>query len=1005
MPAERVLCDEQARLAWGTDAGFYRLIPQIVLFPETEEEVARILKCAGANECVMADSLAKNDAVSSSEKTGSISVTFRAAGTSLSGQTVSDSVLVVAGCRWEKCVVHGAGETVTMQPGIVGERINQLLKPYGRKISPDPASLKSARIGGIVINNASGMSCGTHANADKTIVSARIVMADGTVLDTGNPDSCAAFAARKPEFLQQLGQLRERVRGNKALTERIKRKYSIKNVMGLNLLPFVLYDDPFEIITHLMVGSEGTLGFLSEVTLRTEALCPFKASAMVYFRGLREACLAIHALKPLLDADGRRLVVSAELLDTKALACVHDTTGEGLTALLLETQAQTESQLHAFTTQISQALADFQTFLPVSFTSDSAACARMWQIRSGVFPAVGGSRPAGTTALIEDVAFHTRDLPDAITALQQLLVTHGYPDACIYGHALEGNVHFILNQSFAIDAEVQRYEKLMREVVDLVVHKYDGSLKAEHGTGRNMAPFVRIEWGADAYDVMCRVKKLFDPENRLNPGVIFNDDPLCHIKHLKPLPLTHPVVDKCIECGFCEVNCLTCGFTLSSRQRIVVQREITRLEQSVGKSEPTDKPQSFRKPEQTSEWEAVDKSKQAIENRTRLQKLRQQYRYAGEQTCAGDGLCALSCPMEINVGELTHVLRSKQKPSGSFGYRIGAYAARHLSSLKNGLRLILRLADTARCILGVRLMSVIARFMHKALKFPLWTPAMPKAILQPSDTELSDNLLTVVYFPSCINQTMGLSRPFAASTHFSRHTPRSTDKSEEATEQAYASSTRMPLVEKTIALLEKAGYRVVFPKNMANLCCGTIWESKGMDALADQKTAELEASLWEASGEGAYPVLCDQSPCLYRMREKMTRIELYEPVEFIYTFLRDKLDFRPQEESIAIHITCSMRKMGLADMFTGLAGLCAKQVIVPDEVGCCGFAGDKGFTHPEVNAYALRKLRPQIEAAQIKKGYCNSRTCEIGLTTHSGIDYQSIVYLVDACTSPKQRRL
>ncbi|MDR0395575.1 MAG: FAD-binding oxidoreductase [Tannerella sp.] len=975
---EQVLDQEIYRLAWGMDAGFYRLIPRVVVFPKTEEEVCEILRQAAKYN---------------------LPVTFRAAGTSLSGQAITDAVLLVAGQHWERYRIAGDGKTIAMQPGIVGERVNQWLKPYGRKISPDPASLKSARIGGIVINNASGMSCGTHANADKMIVSARIVLTDGTVLDTGDPDSRNAFAGQKPEFLRQIERLRDCVRENRTLVERIKRKYSIKNVMGLNLMPFVSYDDPFDIITHLMVGSEGTLGFLSEATLRTEALCPFKASAMVYFRELREACFAVNAFKSLLDTDGRRLVASAELLDTKALACVGDTTGEGLTAILLETQSQTESQLHASIERISRALEGFRTFSPVSFTSDEEACARMWQIRSGVFPAVGGSRPVGTTALIEDVAFHTDDLPDAITALQQLLVAHGYLDACIYGHALEGNVHFVLNQSFATDAEVQRYEKLMREVVDLVVHKYDGSLKAEHGTGRNMAPFVRIEWGRDAYEVMRRVKTLFDPENRLNPGVIFNDDPLCHIKRLKPLPLVHPVVDKCIECGFCEVNCLTCGFTLSSRQRIVVQREITRLEQAmrIDKLNPARELEQSGNTEQSGGAEQAGDAKRALENKKRLQKLRKQYRYAGEQTCAGDGLCALSCPMGINVGKLTHVLRSELHPKGSFGYRIGAYAARHLSFVKSMLRVILRLAGTARRVFGVRLTSAIARGMHKGMKMPLWTPAMPEAISQPSAAKLllsstggmqavestQNNPLTVVYFPSCINQTMGLSHSStpSAPSHFS--------------------TERVPLVEKTIALLRKAGYRVVFPKGMANLCCGTIWESKGMDALADRKTAELEEALWEASGEGAYPVLCDQSPCLYRMRDKMTKIKLYEPVAFVYTFLRDKLIFHPQKEPVAIHITCSMRKMGLADMFIELAGLCAEQVVAPEEVGCCGFAGDKGFTHPEVNDYALRKLRSRIEAAHIHRGYCNSRTCEIGLATHSGIDYQSIVYLVDACTTPK----
>ena len=205
-----------------------------------------------------------------------------------------------------------------------------------------------------------------------------------------------------------------------------------------------------------------------------------------------------------------------------------------------------------------------------------------------------------------------------------------------------------------------------------------------------------------------------------------------------------------------------------------------------------------------------------------------------------------------------------------------------------------------------------------------------------------------------------------------------------------------------MSLLQKAGYEVIFPKNMDKLCCGTIWESKGMQDIADRKVAELEAALWEASEHGKYPVLCDQSPCLHRMRECIKKMKLYEPAEFIYTYLRDKLVFKQTNRPVAVHVTCSTRKMALADTIIALAKLCSTNVLVPEGVGCCGFAGDKGFTHPELNSYALRKLRPQIEKAGVQVGYSNSRTCEIGLTTNAGIPYVSIAYLVDECTEPKK---
>lgn len=926
VPEERIYTDELRRLAWGSDAGFYRLIPKFIIRSDSEKEISQLLALAKAKH---------------------LPVTFRAAGTSLSGQAISDSILIVAGKHWEKYDILDNGMKIRLQPGIIGQRVNDLLRPYGRKFAPDPASIKSAMVGGIVMNNASGMNCGTHANSDKMLLSARIVLADGTVLDTGDEESKKQFAEKKPEFVQKIKDLRDEVRKNGKLCERIKYKYAIKNVTGLNILPFVRFDDPFDIITHLMVGSEGTLAFLSEVTMNTEFDYPFKASAMLYFKEIKEACKAVVAMKKLVNAKGEWIVKSAELLDKKSLASVNDTTGENLTAILTETKASTKEELQLYIAQIEDCLKQFTTFTPVHFTDDPKEYGEFWAMRSGVFPAVGGTRKLGTTCLIEDVAFHIEDLPEATADLQDLIARHGYGDACIYGHTLEGNYHFIINQSFKTAEDVKRYERLMDDVKTLVVDKYDGSLKAEHGTGRNMAPFVRYEWGDDAFAVMKAVKELFDPDGLLNPGVIFNDDPECHVKHFKPLPLTNPLVDRCIECGFCEVNCLTCGFALSSRQRIIIQREIARL-------------------------------KATGEDNERLKALVKGYKYWGNETCAGDGLCSTSCPMHINMGELTHVIRQQEMPEGSMGYKIGNFAANHFAGIKATLRPVLTLADTAHTVLGTKAMSALTGGMHSLLNIPLWTPAMPKAFHVDKHLEAKQpkEKNKVVYFPSCINQTMGL---------------------------PHKSPEEMALVNKMVSLLNKAGYEIVFPKNMDKLCCGTIWESKGMMDIADRKSKELEEALWAASEEGKWPVLCDQSPCMHRMRETIKKMHLYEPAEFIYNFLRDRLAFTPINEPVAIHITCSMRRMGLGDTIVALAKLCSTDVFVPEEVGCCGFAGDRGFTHPEVNKYALRKLRPQLEKKGIRMGYSNSRTCEIGLTTNSGIPYESIVYLVDQCTTSKDK--
>ena len=804
LPSDRIYTDELRTLGWGTDASFYRQIPKVVIRSDGETEISQIVKACQKYK---------------------LPFTFRAAGTSLSGQSCTESVLIVAGKHWEKYEIGKNQETIRLQPGIVGAKVNEILRPYGRVFPPDPASIGSAMVGGIVINNASGMNCGVHANSDRMMVSARIILTDGTVLDTGSEESKEAFRKSHPEFLKKIEALRDKVRADEALASRIRTKYSIKNVTGLNLRPLIAYDDPFDIIAHSMVGSEGTLAFLSEVTMKTLIDYKFKASAMVYFLTMKESCEAVVAMKKMkageddLTYSAENLVVkSAEMLDYMSLASVDDPVYlqykkdvdagkipgvepgdyKGLTAILTETKGITHEQLLEKIEKIQECLKQFKLYIPAEFTEDPAVYGKYWAIRSGIFPSVGGTRPIGTSCLIEDVAFPIESLPEATVKLQKLIGDHGYSDACIYGHAFEGNYHFILNQSFADEHEVARYAEMMRDVAQLVVEGYDGSLKAEHGTGRNMAPFVKYEWGDKAYEAMKELKAIFDPEGLLNQGVIFNDDPDCFIKCLKPLPVLdydfdsvpdggHYLMEpehstaketieqvkranKCIECGFCEVNCMSCGLTLSSRMRIAVQREILYLEKTG-------------------------------QNPERAATLRKQYKY----------------------GELTHLIRQLDMNKNPMGRKIGEFAANHMAGIKSGLRVVLDVAHLAHVTLGPTLMTNVCRTMNK-MGLPLWTTAMPKKKRQPKKSDLTQFIieksvphheeehsdLKVVYFPSCINQTMGLSKeaPF-----------------------------KHALVDEVIQLMAKAGYEVIFPEGMEKMCCGQIWESKGMLDIADRKSA------------------------------------------------------------------------------------------------------------------------------------------------------------------------
>ena len=925
------------RLAWGTDAGFYRMIPEEVLHPTTEAEVQAILARA--------------------HKEGK-HITFRAAGTSLSGQAISDSLLVVCGKKWEQYTVHDNGKSITLQPGIVGQRVNEILKPYGRYFTPDPASLKAAMVGGIVMNNASGMCCGTHANSYRVLKSVRIILPDGTILDTGDKESRAQFMMTHPKFIRKIDDLRIKTQNNPVLCELIRKKYSIKNVTGLSILPFVEYNDPFDIIAHLMVGSEGTLAFLSSITVTTGEIQPYSASALLLFPTTKLACEAITEMKL------TGLLSAAEFFDRKAMRTVEKDFPElqGLPAdagaVLIRTDALTKEELEKKNKALQDILRHYNLCEPASFTSDPTLTGKYWAMRSGIFPAVGGTREIGTTCLIEDIAFPIEHLAQATLDLQELFIKHNYPDAVIYGHALEGNYHFILNQRFDSPEAIAQYDGMMRAVIDLVVDKYHGSLKAEHGTGRNMAPFVRREWGDYAYELMCEVKKLFDPENIMNPGVIFNEDEHSYIEHIKPLPEVHEMIDRCIECGFCEVNCVACGFALSSRQRIIVQRELARLANLAKAGDET-----IRR-----------------EAKKLLKSLEKDFRHIGRDLCAGDGLCSTSCPLKINVGDYIHLVRENDMSAA--GKQLGYWAGKNLAAIGTALTGMLEIANVAHSVLGDKTTRLLGKAMHYGSGglIPLWTPSLPRPVRKKEkQTALEYGAVNglkglrdkrVVYFPSCLNQRLG--------------------------------SGNKPLINDMTELLNKAGFEVIFPEKMETLCCGTIWESKGMPDEAQRKAAELELALLKASENGKYPVLCDQSPCLHRMRHTMQHLYLYEPAEFIDKYVLSEVEITPLDTCVAVHVTCSTRQMGLAETIVRVAKTCAKNVLVPEEIGCCAFAGDKGFTEPELNEWALRKLKPQVEKAGATMGVSNSRTCEIGLSTHSGIDYCSIASLVNRTSKRRE---
>ncbi|MBK7422721.1 MAG: FAD-binding oxidoreductase [Propionivibrio sp.] len=903
-PVERLITDELRRLAWGTDASFYRLIPRVVVIVENEADVAHVLAVA---------------------RQENIHLTFRAAGTSLSGQAVTDGILVLIGEGFASFELSADALSVRLGPGIIGGEVNRRLAPLGRKIGPDPASIASCKIGGIAANNSSGMCCGTAENSYRTLLGLRVMLADGSVLDTEDATSVTAFRQSHAQLVKELERLGNETRADIPLASRIRQKFKIKNTTGYSLNALVDYSDPIDLLAHLMIGSEGTLGFISRITYRTVVEDPFKATALVFFPDIETACQAVIRLKP-------QPVSAVELLDRASLRSVENkaglpplirSLGESVAALLIEVRARDAAGLQARIDASLSAITGIATVEAACFSTDPITCDMYWKVRKGTFPSVGAMRASGTTVIIEDVAFPIESLAAATLDLQALLKQHAYHEAIIFGHALEGNLHFVFTQDFGEQAEVERYARFMDDVCAMVVNKYDGSLKAEHGTGRNMAPFVEMEWGKEATDLMRRIKALFDPENRLNPGVIINDDPAAHLKNLKPMPVAEDIVDRCIECGACEPMCPSHQLTLSPRQRIVSWRELSRRSAA---GEPAGA-------------------------------LGDDYAYFGLDTCAGCGLCYTACPVAINTGDLTRLLRGRKQ--SDLGRKVGRWTGEHFGAVATVSRLGLQVGHLASAVVGDKVLS--------KLSAGAWKTDMPRAGRAVAARQGKGD--PVVYFPACGGRIFGPSE-----------------------------SGEMQLGDVIQQVLIRAGYAPRLPPGFDSLCCGQMLASKGLAEEADAGAARLEAALNEASENGRYPIIMDASACSVRMQTYLAgRLKLYDFHEFAHDALLPRLRLARQAGPIALHINCSVRKSGSDAKLQALVRACVEQVIEPAGVTCCGFAGDRGFVVPELYQHALRKIHDALPKS-CACGVSSNRTCEIGLTAETGRTYRSVAYLLEECS-------
>jgi len=920
LPADRIKGRLIDRYAYASDASHFYLVPKVVVQPNTIEEIQRLFEFSHKN----------NE-----------SLTFRAAGTSFSGQGVTDGVLVELSNYWRNVTPEEHGKHVRVQPGVIGAHVNVALKKYGRKMGPDPASINACMMGGILSNNSSGMCCGVVDNSYHTLKSMTFVLPNGQVYNTENKEDYKRFEKEAADIYSGIEALKNEVRGNPVLEARIRKKYRQKNTVGYCMNAFIDFDHPLDILTHVIIGGEGTLAFIAGAVLNTIPDLPYKMTGMLYFESAEIAC---NAIDQLIETGAEAL----EFMDRASLRSIEDMPGvpdfvkslpDQASAILCEFQQTGPDKLE---TQYQAAIPIFDS-LPLlykpEFTQDATQQALYWKIRKGMYPSVAGMRAKGTSTLLEDFTLPVERLGEAVVDIQNLFAKFGYTTGIIFGHAKDGNLHFAVSQSFLAPSDIAHYEKFNDELFELILDKYDGALKGEHSTGRAVSAFVEKEWGPDAYRIMRRLKSLVDPTNLLNPGIVITEDKQTHVHSLKVMPIVEEEVDRCIECGFCEDNCPSRDLTLTPRRRIGVRRAIKRLE-TAGDLKTRDA-------------------------------LLKDYQYDGLDTCAVDGMCATSCPVDINTGDL--VKRLRRENHSSFQNSMALRVAKAFPILEGSTKLALGSGIFLNKILGRNFMQNMMGGIRKVIRaLPNWSNYLdgPGQRLSTA-TRVAEMETKVLYFSACINRMMGGD-----------------------TQSTFSS------------LCEKAGVGLVFSASVNKSCCGQIFSSKGFADAHKFTINQTIERIYNDSQAGKIPVVLDVTSCTqtllngreYLTAENKTRfdaLQILDIIDFAADVLLPRLNINNPKDKIVFHPVCSVHKMGTMGKLQQIGAACAKDAEIPIFAKCCGMAGDRGFYYPELTNAATNKEASEVKEKIYDGYYSTSKTCEVAMSEAVGKKYEPLLKLLD----------
>ena len=428
-----------------------------------------------------------------------------------------------------------------------------------------------------------------------------------------------------------------------------------------------------------------------------------------------------------------------------------------------------------------------------------------------------------------------------------------------------------------------------------------------------------------------------------------SDDPQAHLHHLHTTPTVENEIDRCIQCGYCEPVCPSRNLTTTPRQRIVLRREMMR--------QPEGSPVTAT--------------------------LLRDYEYDAIETCAGDGSCAIACPLGINTGVLMKHFRHMEHTHTQ------EYAAEklaeHWGAVEKAARVALTLNEVATRVFGglpAKGMTSAARAIVSNDLMPAWLPNIP----QPAKVDLPSTERTgaaAVYFSACVNRIFGNSD----------------------------ASAKLPsLAQAMVAVSARARLPLWIPDDLAGNCCATVWHSKGYADGNEYMANKVVESLWRWSDGGQLPVVCDASSCTLGItseildyltmenRERHKRLTLLDSIAWANDYLLPRLKITRRVGSVVVHPVCATHHLGLSDKLHALDAALSEQSVTPIYSTCCAFAGDRGFLHPELTHSATEEQVEELKGRHFDRYVSSNRTCEIGMNLATGKDYRSVIFLLEELT-------